>query len=251
MVFTGGDPLKRPDLFTLLRKSVALGLRTIIRASATPLLTREAIEEFKNAGVERMAIGLDGWDSASHDGYREVLGAFDCAISALQVAREIGLDTQVQTTVTAENQFRLGEIADLVERVMARAWSLALAGDEFERVLRNIYEISQRGSFDVKTADPRYHHYLKRRLELLGEMPDPANGAGTGCGFIFISHTGEIHPSGFLPVSAGNVRYDYLVEVYRNSSLFSILSDSEAAKRAAGHGQKTKYAEVRELALML
>jgi len=186
MVFTGCDPLKRPDLFTLLRKSVALGLRTIIRASATPLLTRQAIQEFKNAGVERMAIGLDGWDAASHDAYRGVPGAFDCAMAALEAAREIGLDTQVQTTVTAANQHRLGAMADLVEEAMALAWSLALAGDEFEKVLHCIYEISQRGAFEVKTSDARYRHYLARRLALLGEVPDPiANGSGARVYFCF------------------------------------------------------------------
>jgi MoaA/NifB/PqqE/SkfB family radical SAM enzyme len=60
MVFTGRDPLKRPDLFLLIRKSVALGLRTDVKASPTPLLTRRAIEQFKEAGVDRIAIGLDG-----------------------------------------------------------------------------------------------------------------------------------------------------------------------------------------------
>jgi AdoMet-dependent heme synthase len=248
MVFTGGDPLKRPDLFTLLRRSVALGLRTNIRASATPLLTREAILRFKEEGVERMAIGLDGWDARSHDEVRGIPGTFDCAIRALECAREIGLDTQIQTTVTSANQDRLEELAEMVEQVRACAWSLTLAGEEFERVFRSIYEISQRASFDVKTEDIRYRHYLARRLERLGEVAEPVRAGGRG--FFFISHSGEIHPGGFLPVSAGNVRYDSLPEVYRNSSLFSILCGSGPAGAAAGtHGGK--YAEVRGLALML
>jgi MoaA/NifB/PqqE/SkfB family radical SAM enzyme len=252
MVLTGGDPLKRPDLFTLIRKSVALGLRTNIRVSATPLLTREAILRFKQEGVERMAIGLDGWDAPSHDGFRGIPGTFDCAMNALRVAREIGLDTQIQTMVTAVNRYRLDEIAVLVEEVKACAWSLALAGDEFEKVFRDIYEISQSASFDVKTEDARYRHYLVRRLERLGELPEPVlEGVSRGRGFIFISHTGEIHPGGFLSVSAGNVRYDSLVEVYRNSSLFSILCGNEAARGSAAQGPDGKYAEVRGLALML
>jgi len=248
MVFTGGDPLKRPDLFTLLRKSVALGLRTNIRASATPLLTREAVQEFKMAGVERMAVGLDGWDAPSHDGCRGVRGTFDCAMKALEAASEIGLDTQVQTTVNAMNARHLDDIADLVGQVRARAWSVTLAGDEFEKVFRDIYEISQRAPFDVKTEDVRYHRYLMRRLERLGEVPEPVL---SGRSFIFISHTGEIHPSGFLPVSAGNVRCDSLPEVYRNSSLFSILCDRDPARITAASANNAKYAEVRGLALML
>jgi MoaA/NifB/PqqE/SkfB family radical SAM enzyme len=241
MVFTGGDPLKRPDLFTLIRKSVALGLRTNIRLSATPLLTREVIEELKLAGVERIAIALEGWDAVSHDRVCGIPGTFDCAVKALEAAREIGLDTQIQTTVTPQNVPNLEWIADLVEYVKARAWSLALAGDELDGVFQKIYDISQVASFDIKTEDARYHLYLRE----LGETPDPILRAPRG--FIFVSDTGEIHPSGFLPVSAGNVRYDSLVDVYRNSSLFSILCTNGTAANV----NNAKYLEVRGLALML
>ena len=81
MVFTGGDPLKRPDLFPLLERSVWLGLRTTVTPSATPLLTESAIEGFKDCGVARMAISVDGPDSESHDGFRRVEGSFDRSIS--------------------------------------------------------------------------------------------------------------------------------------------------------------------------
>ncbi len=64
MVFTGGDPLKRPDVFDLVRYAVKIGLRTNVTPSATPLLTAEAIDRFKEAGVSRMAISLDGPDAA-------------------------------------------------------------------------------------------------------------------------------------------------------------------------------------------
>lgn len=60
MVFTGGDPLKRPDILPLLQRSVGLGLRTTVTSSATPLLTERAIEGFRECGVARMAISLDG-----------------------------------------------------------------------------------------------------------------------------------------------------------------------------------------------
>lgn len=251
LVLTGGDPLKRPDLFTLIRSSVALGLRTNVKVSATPLLTRSAIEQLKDAGVDRMAIELDGWDAPSHDELHRVLGCFDCVMSALEAARDIGLDTQVQTTVNAVNRHNLEEIADLVEEVKARAWSLTLEGDEFEKVFHDIYAISERASFDVKTGDVRYLAFLARRLKQIGEAPDPVANSADGRGFIFISHTGEIHPSGFLPVSAGNVRDNSLVDVYRNSSLFSIVAEHDAFRETAANGKNSKYAEVRGLALML
>ena len=103
MVFTGGDPLKRPDLFELMAYSVKLGLRTNVSPSATPLLTIEAIKEFQRLGVARMAISLDGPDAGSHDAFRGVTGTFARAMMALRYAQLIGLETQIQTTVTRRN----------------------------------------------------------------------------------------------------------------------------------------------------
>src|ERR1044071_2354166 len=124
MVFTGGDPLKRPDLYDLVRYAVKIGLRTNVTPSATPLLTAEAIEKFQDAGVSRMAISLDGHDAASHDDFRGIPGTFDRAMFALRHARDIGLDTQLQTTITRRNMARLPEMAEIAKEVRARMWSL-------------------------------------------------------------------------------------------------------------------------------
>ena len=94
MVFTGGDPLKRPDLYELIRHSVKIGLRTNVTPSATPLLTEDAIDRFKECGVSRMAISLDGPDAQSHDDFRGIPGTFDRAMMALYHAKKIGLETQ-------------------------------------------------------------------------------------------------------------------------------------------------------------
>src|ERR1700690_2603046 len=120
MVFTGGDPLKRPDLFDLIRYSVKIGLRTNVTPSATPLLTAEAIEAFKAAGISRMAISLDGPDAATHDEFRGIPGTFDRAMFALRHARDIGLDTQLQTTVTRRNMARLPAMAEIAKELRNR-----------------------------------------------------------------------------------------------------------------------------------
>src|SRR5215469_3560710 len=140
MVFTGGDPLKRPDLFDLVRHAVKIGLRTNVTPSATPLLTAEAIDGFKAAGVTRMAISLDGPDAATHDDFRGIPGTFDRAMFALRHAKQIGLDTQLQTTVTRRNMARLGEMAEIAKEVRTKMWSLfflivtgrALEGDDLD-----------------------------------------------------------------------------------------------------------------------
>jgi AdoMet-dependent heme synthase len=249
VVFTGGDPLKRPDLFDLLEISVSLGLRTTVTPSATPLLTEEAIGRFQSTGVARLAISLDGASAESHDGFRKVAGSFVCTTETLKEARRIGLPTQVNTTVTRHNFGELHEIADIVQDVGAVLWSVFflvptgraqveqdLTAEEYEAVFQLLYGISQNRPFDVKTTEAQhYRRYVaqqgkqkRRAAAFLGSMGAIGRQAGIndGKGFAFVSHTGEIYPSGFLPLSAGNVRYQELSNVYRNSPLFRRLRDS-------------------------
>jgi AdoMet-dependent heme synthase len=251
MVFTGGDPLKRADLFQLLERSTSLGLRTTVTPSATPLLTRDAIERIKACGVSRMAVSLDGPDAAAHDDFRRVAGSFATTVEALRHAAAIGLETQVNTTVTRRNLHRLGEIAALVEQEHARLWSVFflvvtgraqldddLTAEEYEQVFEFLFQTAQRAPFDIKTTEAQhYRRYVAQqkkagRGSVSGGMAGGANiarqaGINDGKGFLFISHTGEIFPSGFLELSAGNVRNTTLAAAYRDSSLFRVLRSSD------------------------
>jgi AdoMet-dependent heme synthase len=249
MVFTGGDPLKRPDLYDLIRYSVKIGLRTNVTPSATPLLTKEAIDKFKEAGVSRMAISLDGPDAQSHDDFRGVPGTFDRAMMALRHARDIGLDTQFQTTVTKRNMARLPEMAEIAKEIRTKMWSLfflivtgrALENDdleaaEYEKVFEFMYELSKTAPFGIKTTEAmHYRRYVAQRVKAEHGVTENENAKGVawrtagvsdGKGFVFVSHQGEIYPSGFLPVSGGNVLRDSLTDIYRNSNLFRTLRDT-------------------------
>jgi radical SAM protein len=259
MVFKGGDPLKRPDLFPLLEKSVQLGLRTTVTPSATPLLTENAIEQFQNCGVARMAISLDGPAAESHDGFRRVTGSFERTILALQHAEQIGLQTQVNTTVTRHNVGRLSEIANLVMGAGAKLWSVFflvatgrasasqdLTAEEYEEVFAFLYNLSKSAPFDIKTTEAQhYRRYVAQRRKAEGagkagtrqvspEIIRRQAGINDGKGFVFVSHTGEIFPSGFLPLAAGNVRHDSLATVYRESPLFQTLRNADNLRGKCG-----------------
>lgn len=258
MVFTGGDPLKRPDLLALLERSVTLGLRTTVTPSATPLLTGSAIDWFKACGVARMAVSLDGPDAASHDGFRRVDGSFARTMFALEHAREIGLPTQVNTTVTRHNLSRLDEIARVVKGLGAKLWSVFflvatgrasasqdLTADEYEEVFGFLYDLSKTAPFDIKTTEAQhYRRYVAQRRKAEGhgghshgaaaEIIQRQAGINDGKGFVFISHSGEIYPSGFLPIPAGNVRRDSLTAVYRESPLFRTLRDADNLEGKCG-----------------
>jgi radical SAM protein len=258
MVFTGGDPLKRPDLYELIRHSVQIGLRTNVTPSATPLLTEAAIDRFQECGVSRMAISLDGPDAQSHDDFRGVPGTFDRAMMALYHAKKIGLETQYQTTVTRRNLERLPEMARIAEDVGTRMWSLFflivtgramenddLAAEEYERVFDFIYELSKTAPFAIKTTEAmHYRRYVAQRMKVEHRSVPESDKAGAvmwrtagvsdGKGFVFVSHTGEIFPSGFLPITAGNVLRSSLTDVYRNSNLFRSLRDIDRREGKCG-----------------
>lgn len=249
IVFTGGDPLKRPDLFDLLSYSVRLGLRTTVTPSATPLLTPYAVSRFKDCGVARMAVSIDGPDAASHDSFRGVDGSFATSLQALQTAAGIGLETQVNTTVTRHNRHALERIAKLVGDAGSKLWSVfflvvtgrALADDdltaeEYEEVFELLYRMSLDAPFDIKTTEAQhYRRFVAQQRKKDGSAArnggaplsviQRQSGINDGKGFVFVSHAGEIYPSGFLEVSGGNVRRTSLTDAYRNASAFKQLRD--------------------------
>jgi radical SAM protein with 4Fe4S-binding SPASM domain len=195
-----------------------------------------------------MAISLDGWDAPSHDSFRGIPGTFDTAMAALRHARQIGLETQLQTTVTKRNMAHLGEIAALADEIQTKMWSLFflvvtgraleaddLTAEEYEQVFEQIYQLSKVMPFDIKTTEAmHYRRYAAQRRKQEGTTDQSRAGSAAwrsagvsdGKGFVFVSHTGDICPSGFLPVVAGNVRVDSLGSIYRDSTLFRSLRDT-------------------------
>lgn len=264
-VFSGGDALKRRDIVELTRFGADLGLRMAITPATTPLCTAGLLRELYEAGIARLAVSLDGSSAAVHDEFRQVRGSFDHGLRILRTAREIGMSTQVNTVVAKHNVEDFRAMAELLTRLgivfwevfflvpIGRARAEDVAGAEaFEAVFHELYDLSKAVPFDIKaTAAPHYNRVvLQRKAEerrrgerheasdvltdgLARSLADGigrARGVNDGDGFLFISHTGELFPSGFLPLSAGNVRTHDLVEVYRSSPLFTSLRDRSLLK---------------------
>jgi len=265
-VLTGGDPLKRPDIFELVEYASTNGVRISLTPSATPLLIREAIHRLKECGLARLAVSLDGPDAQVHDAFRRVPGSYNWTLSAVRWAREVGLPAQINTTITRHNLQYLDAMIALLRELDIVLWSVfflvptgrgsaidLISAEEFEQVFEKLYETSRQVSFDIKSTEAQHYRrfLLQRRTEekrngnaqsmspLLGiGTPDgigrAPRGINDGKGFVFISHLGEVFPSGFLPVSAGNVRRESLSELYRHSPLFMGLRDSSNLKGKCG-----------------
>jgi radical SAM protein with 4Fe4S-binding SPASM domain len=338
-VFTGGDPLKRPDLYELIRYAAGKGVHVAVTPSATPLLTREEIFKMKEAGIVRLGISLDGSTPEIHDTFRGLPGAWARTIQAIEWANEAGIPIQVHTTISRHNAHDLDGLCNLFEKLAIVMWNVfflvpvgrgqladLLGGEEFEQVFGKIYELSQRVNFQIKTTEAmHYRRYLLQhnleerkiahgnsaahghghprrtspgignyapaerevsghdfsRAEMIANKNEGASapegkapGRCAGCtsascssknvtfiaphashasmfepgspssngktrsmnwatrrvndgkGFMFISHTGNVYPSGFLPIHAGNIRETPLAEIYRNAPIFKALRDT-------------------------
>jgi len=268
-VLTGGDPLKRPDTEELVGYGTSIGLRVAMTPSGTPLMTPAVLRRLQRAGLARLAVSLDGSTAEIHDRFRGVDGSFAWTLAMLEEARGLGLSTQVNTTVSRFNLDDFDEMAALVTELGIALWSVFFlvptgrarpedlaSAEAFEIVFNRMYDLSGTVPFDIKsTAGPQYRRVIlqrqvqERRSGTREEAPEPltagvgfslpdgvgrARGVNDGDGFLFVSHTGEIYPSGFLPVSAGNVRTVDLVDVYRNSPLFRQLRDRSLLRGKCG-----------------
>jgi len=253
LVLTGGDPLKRPDLFTIIEAARCRGLEVAVTPSVTPLLTLDAIRRFADSGTSRLALSLDGPDARTHDAFRGSPGAFAATVRAIAAARVTGLPMQVNTSLTRDTVRHLPPIGRLLESIAPVLWSVffvvpvgrAAAAQQLdaatcEQTFHWLYDWREATGIAVKTtAAPAFRRVVLRREAARARaaraprrpLPPAIN---DGKGFVFVSHTGDVFPSGFLPLAAGNVRHARLAEVYRRSPLFRALRDERRLEGKCG-----------------
>jgi radical SAM protein len=289
IVFTGGDPLMREDLVDVIKHASRNGFRVAIAFSGTELASEEKLAELKKAGVARIAVSIDGGSEESHDRFRGVRGTFRMSLDVIEVAKDLGIPFQVNTTVTRENISELPEIASLCIKTDAVMWDVFFlvptgrarvdmmpSPQQFEDILCWLYDLSKRTGLNIKSSAATH----LRRIEAMrdrGEMPEVgelyrelmrslpeleklksneerkddrivagfhgrslsdgirrASGITDGRGMLFISHVGEVYPSGFLPLATGNVRRREIRDIYLNSRIFRELQDPNKLKGKCG-----------------
>ncbi|WP_424002904.1 radical SAM protein [Haloarcula salina] len=247
VVLSGGDPLAREDVSELIEYGTERGLRMTLTPSGTASLTRERLAELDDAGLRRLALSVDGGDRAAHDAFRGEDGSFEATMAAAEAARDLDVPLQINTTVCAETVGQLPAIRDLVDDLDAVLWSVfflvpigrgrvltPIDPDRAERVMSWLHEVSEDAGFGVKTTEAP--HYRRVALEERDDDGDFRRRLGirAGKGFAFVSHTGEVFPSGFLPKSAGSVPDESVVDIYRDSDLFQRLRDDDALTGKCG-----------------
>jgi MoaA/NifB/PqqE/SkfB family radical SAM enzyme len=234
-VLTGGDPIKRTDLFELIQYGTGIGVRVSLTPSATPLLTREIVHRLKQCRLARLAVSLDGPNREVHDPFRGMAGSFERTMEAIEWANEFGLPVQINTSFSRANYGDFDAIAALMQQKQITLWSVfflvptgrgkldrLLTDDEFEDIFAKLYSLSKCARFHIKTTEAQHYRRYVLQQQVLEKQTNPTpeirpsfriadsigrapRGLNDGKGFVFISHVGEVYPSGFLAISGGNV----------------------------------------------
>ncbi|ODR81927.1 radical SAM/SPASM domain-containing protein, partial [Haladaptatus sp. W1] len=255
VVLSGGDPLMRDDVEELVAYGTERGLGMTLTPSGTASLTSDRIEGLSDAGLRRVALSIDGSSSEAHDEFRGEEGSFESTVRAARAIRDAGIPLQINTTVCADTVDELPALRDLVADLGAVLWSVfflvpvgrgavldPISPERAEGVMEWLLDASETAPFGVKTTEaPHYRRVALQRERADAGTAAPASddigrrtGIRAGNGFVFVSHLGEVYPSGFLPDAAGNVRDESVVELYRDSEAFRRLRDPDALKGKCG-----------------
>ena len=264
VIITGGDPFERADLYQLLDYARRRGLMPSLMVSATPSLTGSAIGKLKRNGLGRLIIGLDSSAPDRHDSARGIAGQFGSTLLAIRWARTAELPVEVNTLLTPRNLQDIDTVAELLGDVEVQRWNIyfavpvgatrpteMLSPEEVERVFAKIFDLSTRVPFGIRTFEaPHYRRFVlqkavEQRQRTIEEMFDLqaqgvriADDAGRSAvavnNYLYISHTGEVSVSPFLPLTAGNVRYQPLSTVQRYGELFAAVRDEVNLKGKCG-----------------
>lgn len=268
LVLSGGEPLFRPDIFAIAARARDLGLPVALATNGT-LINEEVAGKIVAAGIRRVAISIDGADETTHDSFRKQPGSLAAALRGFGHLKARGMSLQINCTVTQHNVHQIETLYRMACDLGAEALHLfmlvpvgcgvqiaesnMLPAEEYERVLNWMYDRAQDGRIHLKaTCAPHYFRiYHQRKGEerrvtgraATGGRPKGVHPEGmaamtkgclAGSAICFVSHTGEVFPCGYLPVSAGNVRRQDMRAIWENSPVFARLRDDELLEGKCG-----------------
>ena len=263
LVFSGGEPLCRKDIFELIDYAASLELKCALATNGT-LIDPAIAEQIKSNGVERVSISLDGATSDIHNKLRMQEGSFEAALNGIQCLNDCSIPFQVNMTITRHNSHQLDDIFVLAEKLGAVAVHLfmlvpvgcgeefaeedMLSAVEYEQLLEQVTQKEFGGRLEVKvTCGPHYERVVREQSKA-SHSPEtgPAGGhpghkhghVSKGClagsGVIFVGHSGDVFPCGYLPINCGNVLQMPLEKIWNGSRDLARMRDTHQLKGKCG-----------------
>lgn len=248
LVFSGGEPLLRDDIYELARHAADAGLKATLATNAT-LITEEVAKKLKENGMEMIAVSVYGATADSHDKFCGEEGAFGKTLKGIENIKKAGIGLQINTTITKANLNELEAMGDFALKCGAVAYHIfflvptgrgksmeadEISPQEYEEAFNRLYDLHIDFPIRIKaTCAPHYYRVLrqraakdKRKLSFeTGGFSAMTKGCLAGQGVCFISHKGEVFGCGYLPIAAGDLRAQDFKTIWYESELFKILRD--------------------------
>ena len=257
IILTGGEPLLRSDIYDITRHGADLDMRMVMALNGT-LITEKVAQELIDAGIQRISVSLDGSSAETHDRFRQVDGAFEGTLRGIDFLKKVGMEFQINTTITKTNLDQIPKIQDLAIDLGAVAHHIFLLvptgrgkyivdqeidAAEYENTLNWFYDQRELTPLQLKaTCAPHYYRILRQRAKKDGisvtferyGLDAVTRGCLGGIGFCFISHQGIVQPCGYLDLNCGDVRQSTFSEIWNQSDHFLNLRDYDKLKGKCG-----------------
>lgn len=238
MIFSGGEPLMRKDIFQLVAHAKALGLRPVFGTNGS-LITLQVAQKLKDLGVMGMGISLDSLSPRKHNQLRKHDSAWESAVDGMKNCKQAGLPFQIHTTVMGWNDPEIEALTDFAVRVGAVAHHIffmvptgravnieadSLQPQEYEALLRRIMQKQREVDIELKpTCAPQF-------MRIADEMDQSVRfhrGCLAGTSYCIISPTGNVQACAYLDVAIGNVRELPFSEIWKNNEVLQTLRTME------------------------
>jgi radical SAM protein with 4Fe4S-binding SPASM domain len=264
IVFSGGEPLIREDIFELMSHAVKKNLKVALATNGI-LVSEETALKIKQTGVERVSVSFDGADSHTHNHFRKITGSFEAALKGTENLIKLDVGVQINMTVARHNASQLNQMFELASNLSVSALHLfmlvpvgcgvEIAGEEmlspqeYEQVLLKFFELSNQ--YDLMTKATCAPHYFRIKMQKgksdgiaeSGVLKTHARdklfhsetrGCLAGSSVLFVSHRGQVFPCGYLPVEAGNIKNTRMKDIWEKSGVFALLRRPDLLKGKCG-----------------
>ncbi len=253
LVFSGGEPLCRDDLFELIDKANSFGIVPALATNGT-LIDSIIAEQISDSGIMRVSVSLDGATAEVHDKLRRLDGSYERAIEGIAHLCDKKVPFQINMTLTKHNAHQIEDVYNLAKSLGAVAvhifmlvpvgcgQSLAdtdmLSPEQYEQKMLDIYKLDSRGQLQLKvTCGPHYERVI-REQKASPSIKAGNGGASKGClaglGVLFVRHQGDVFPCGYLPVKCGNVLEDKLSDIWYNNPDLARMRNSNLLEGKCG-----------------
>lgn len=256
LVFTGGEPLVRGDIYELMKYASDLGFYTVVATNAT-MISREVAKKLKEVEVWGIAASIDFIDPARHDEYRGMPGAFEKALKGVYNAWKEDLYIQINITISNRNINQLRQLTMFADKIGAHVILLyqlipsgrgeSLLGDtldseSFGGLIKELHIIQGLiNPVTIPVGLPEYFAYLTRSINLNPEIASHVfKGCIAGRGMYYVKPNGEVWPCPFLPMPAGNLTEESAEEIWRGP-VFNLFRERGRLKGECG---RCTYREV-------